>query len=108
MRIAIAAFLVVLAAGCQSKFAGMMAMCDAPIHCAECMNAPPDMRATFLAAHIEEEVSNDEVLEMFQALAHADAATRRDILRQESGAVGIANCELAEMFEPAEPEPAEP
>ena len=83
----------------QSYAGGLQVICDAPLTCTECMEADAEVRQTFLARHIEEQLWNGSAQNAFEALAYADPETRVAILRQEAAQNGLESCPLADFFE---------
>ena len=75
--------------GCQSEATGLRVICDAPLNCGECMNAPPDLRMQMLAQHIDSNLRNGEARTLFEALASADPATRHGSLTSRAKQLGI-------------------
>ncbi len=103
-RLCIVALLAFASVGCQSKTAGLNVLCQAPLTCTECANAEPSMRQMLLARHIEDNLSNGEVEQMFEALANADPASRVELVQAELDAAGITDCPMLEMWAPIEVE----
>ncbi len=103
-RLGFVALLSLALFGCQSKTAGLNVLCQAPLTCTECANADPSMRATLLARHIEDNLSNSEVKNMFEALANADPASRVELVQVELDAAGITECPMLDMWAPVQVE----
>ena len=96
-----AVFLMVTAfgaSGCQSEAAGLRVICDAPLNCTDCMNAPPDLRMQMLAQHIDSNLRNGEARALFESLAAAEPATRQESLTGRAKQLGIEKCPLADTF----------
>lgn len=89
---------LVLLTACQSRGEALRVVCNAPNDCVECRNADPATRATLLAAYIDDHVSNGDVQELFAALAGADPATRRTLIRNAATEEGITECPILDVF----------
>ncbi|MBL8955000.1 MAG: hypothetical protein JNK82_29765, partial [Myxococcaceae bacterium] len=87
-----------LFAACQSEAEAMRVVCDAPIACTKCMEAPPADKAILLARHITEGVRNDEVKKMFSGLASVSAEEKVRLLADRAKAAGITKCAMLEVW----------
>lgn len=96
--IAVSAFAVV--AGCQSRSSALTAMCQAPVDCAECMQADPSSRMRLLAQHIESSISNGEVESLFESMANMSADERTTAMEQMLQEEGISECPMLEIWAP--------
>jgi len=89
----------VLLGGCQSYETGMLTLCDAPDHCTECADAPPDQKSELMAKYIEAAVRNEDVETVFHKLGGMPLRERIALLRAEAKKAGIAGCRLADVYE---------
>ncbi len=87
---------------CQSREAGLKVVCDAPVDCAECMSAAPEMRSMMLAQHITEKLSNAEVQALMERMATMSPEERYTLLEDEVRAAGLASCPLIDALKEIE------
>lgn len=92
-----------LVSACQSEEDGMRALCDAPRTCEECGNAAPEIRASVLARHVDDVVTNSEVSELFDSLAERSPEERVRIVRERASNAGIDHCAIVDVWSEAPP-----
>ena len=101
-----------LAIGCQSYKAGLEVICNAPAEAEkipEWQSLDPASRMSFMAQMIDDNLSNGDARELFEALSYADPRTKALIMRKVAQEEGLASCPIAELFvEDGKPEPSWP
>lgn len=89
-------------AGCQSYETGIEVICQAPVRCVECREAPPELRSMKYAEHMERLVRNGKAQDFLGSVATMEPKARIEALRAEAKAANLSECPLADFFEQAE------
>lgn len=88
------ALAVFVLTGCQSKKEALQLACDSPNHVDNTL--PPDARGQALAAYVEKNVENSEVLGL---LGSAEVRTVKAVkLREMAAGEGLTSCDLADLW----------
>ena len=85
-------------AGCQSKAEALQMVCDAPNQPAV-QNASADDRMKMMMQQLDSDVSNREVIEMFESFAHIAPDAKRLVIKRELDTVGITKCAMLGVLE---------
>ena len=83
---------------CQSYEKGVEVICQGPNNCKECANTDPSMRMAFMAASIEDDLSNGQATELFGSMAAMSPAERATKLAAEAKAAGLASCPMVDYM----------
>ena len=73
----------------------MEVICNAPTECTECKTAAPDMRAVWMAKHVEKQLWNRQAIKLMESLAMTSPKERSQILLAEAKKAGLKKCLLA-------------
>ena len=80
---------------CQSKQDAMKVICNAPDECTSCVSKDQNMRSKEIAIHIDRQLSNAEIREMWEVLAAMPIKEQPTILQREAQRAGLSQCSLA-------------
>ena len=85
----------------QSFEEAMRRLCNAPREAGLDEGVEPAQRAAALAQHIDDELENPEVRDLFEALANMDMSVRVDHLEDAAARAGLDECPIVETWGPA-------
>ena len=91
---------IVLLTGCQSKLSAVKIVCNAPLHCTQCVQAEtPEDRQRLLGEYITKKVRNPEVKQVLDSISAINSPLPKETFSDYVKSFEITSCPLIDPVE---------